>query len=116
MEFHWSLILMAVLYILAGFNHFKNPYFYEKIIPPALGNKRVINYLSGAAEIFLGLALFTPYQSWAAWGVIALLIAVFPANVYHLMLKGAGMKVPLWALWVRLPLQVVLIWWAYQYV
>lgn len=110
-----SLYIMAILYILAGINHFVNPRFYYKIIPPFFGNKPLINQLSGAAEIVLGVFLFTPWSSWAAWGIILLLIAVFPAHLYHLQQKGAGMKVPIWALWVRLPLQFVLMFWAYGY-
>ena len=110
-----SRYIMAIFYILAGVNHFISPKFYYKITPPFLKNKPLINQLSGGAEILLGLALFTPWYPWAAWGVILLLIAVFPANVYHLQQKGAGMKIPLWALWVRLPLQGALIYWAYLY-
>lgn len=110
-----SKYIMAVLYILAGANHFVSPKFYYKITPPFLKNKPLINWLSGGAEILLGALLFTAFSSWAAWGIIALLIAVFPANIYHLQQKGAGMKVPIWALWVRLPLQFVLIYWAYAF-
>lgn len=108
---------MSVLYILAGINHFLNPKIYERIIPPFFVYKKAINYLSGVAEIILGVGLLIPASSSnAALGIVILLIAVFPANIYHLMLKGAGMKVPVWTLWVRLPLQGVLIWWAWQYV
>ncbi len=110
-----SKYIMATLYILAGANHFVNPRFYYKIIPPFFKNKPLINQLSGAVEILLGILLFTSYSSWAAWGIIALLIAVFPANIYHLQQKGAGMKVPVWALWIRLPMQFLLIYWAYVF-
>ena len=110
-----SKYVMAVLYILAGVNHFVNPKFYYKITPPFLKNKPLINMISGGAEIILGVLLFTPFSPWAAWGIIALLIAVFPANIYHLQQKGAGMKIPIWGLWVRLPLQFVLIYWAYVF-
>ncbi|MEQ8686887.1 MAG: DoxX family protein [Imperialibacter sp.] len=112
----WDLYVMAVLYVLAGVNHFVNPTFYLRIIPPVLKYKQLINSVSGGTEIVLGVLLLTPYRSTAAVGVIGLLIAVFPANVYHLMQKGAGMKVPIWGLWLRLPLQGLLIWWAWQYV
>ncbi|MEQ9097829.1 MAG: DoxX family protein [Imperialibacter sp.] len=112
----WDLYVMAVLYVLAGVNHFVNPTFYLRIIPPVLKYKQLINSVSGGAEIVFGVLLLTPYRSTAAVAVIGLLIAVFPANVYHLMQKGAGMKVPIWGLWLRLPLQGLLIWWAWQYV
>ncbi len=115
MNFDVGMIIMAGLYIIAGLNHFINPKFYKRIIPPVFGNKDLINQVSGAAEILLAIGLFTPYRSLAAWGIVALLIAVFPANVYHLQQKGAGMKIPIWALWGRLPMQFLLIWWAYSY-
>ncbi len=109
-----SLILMALLYLGAGINHFRNPKVYERIVPSYFSNKKFINEASGVAEIMLGSGLLIPLtSSFAAWGVIVLLIAIFPANIYHLQQKGAGMKVPLWALWLRIPLQFVLIGWAY---
>lgn len=109
-------IIMGLLYIAAGANHFINPKFYLRIIPPILPFHEAINVVSGAAEIVLGILLLIPATSQlAAWGIVLLLIAVFPANVYHLTSGGAGMNVPIWALWVRLPLQGVLIWWAYLY-
>jgi uncharacterized membrane protein len=109
--------LMAAFYIYAGYSHFKNPRFFYKITPPFLKKwKEPINVIVGVAEILGGIGLLIPAtQSMAAWGIIALLIAVFPANIYHLTSKGAGMKIPLWGLWLRLPLQAVLIVWAYAY-
>ena len=105
---------MAVLYIAAGVNHFRMPAFYIRIIPPALPAKALINTVAGVAEIVLGLALLHPAsRSWAAWGVILLLIAIFPANVYHFTSGGAGMKIPSWALALRLPIQALLIAWAW---
>ncbi|SNS42924.1 Uncharacterized membrane protein [Ekhidna lutea] len=110
-----SLWIMAILYIIAGINHFVMPRFYEKIIPPFLGNKQMINWLSGAAEIILGVLLLIPeYTSFAAWGIMALLIVVFPANIYHFM-KGWQKKKLVWVLALRLPLQFVLVWWAYSF-
>lgn len=109
-----SLVVMAVFYIAAGINHFRTPEFYYRIIPPWLGSKKLINLLSGWAEVILGVALLIPsISTLAAWGVIALLIAVYPANIYHLQQRGAGMKVPMWALWVRLAFQAVFIAWAF---
>jgi uncharacterized membrane protein len=111
-----TLYLMALFYVAAGVNHFRSPRFYLQIIPPWLPKPEWINWISGAAEILLGILLIIPaFTSLAAWGVIALLIAVFPANIYHLWAKGAGMKIPLWFLWLRLPLQGLLVWWAYWY-
>lgn len=111
----WHLILMAGFYIAAGTNHFINPRIYERIIPAVFKFKKQINYISGFAEVMLGLMLLSEYKAEAAWGIILLLILIFPANVYHLQQKGSGMRIPLWVLWLRLPLQAVLILWAYQY-
>ena len=109
-------ILMGLLYIVAGANHFLNPKFYLRIIPPYLPYHNAINITSGAAEIILGILLLIPATSHlAAWGIILLLIAVFPANIYHLTSGGVGMNIPIWALWLRLPIQALLIWWAYLY-
>lgn len=112
----WHLYLMASLYTLAGINHFIKPGMYIKIIPPAFKNPRLINNLSGAAEIILGILLILPLTThFAAWGIIMLLIAIFPANLYMFQNKKAGFGLPRWILFVRLPLQIVLIYWAYQY-
>lgn len=110
-----SLWIMATLYIIAGINHFIMPGFYIKIIPPFLPKPKLINWISGLAEIFLGVLLFIPiYSSFAAWGIVALLIAVYPANIYHFQ-KGWRKKRMVWVLAFRLPLQFVLIWWAYSF-
>ena len=72
---------------------------------------------SGVAEIVLAIGLlFIRTKSWAAWGIIALLIAIFPANIYMLTASEKFKRIPLWVKWLRLPLQGVLIWWAWQYV
>jgi uncharacterized membrane protein len=119
MEFELKLALlyvMALFYFLAGVMHFVNPKFFLRIVPPKLPAKLTLVYISGIAEIVLGIGLIIPgTQSLAAWGVILLLIAVFPANIYQYMAKGAGMRVPQWALLIRLPLQFVLILWAFWY-
>jgi uncharacterized membrane protein len=105
---------MAIFFIAAGTNHFFNPAFYLAIIPPALPAPRLLNALSGAAEILLGALLLIPGLSrFAAWGLIVLLLVVFPANIYHFTSGGAGMDVPQWLLAARLPIQFVLIAWAY---
>lgn len=111
----YSLYLMAAVYGLAGIWHFVRPAFYLRIMPPYLPAHRALVFWSGVAELGLGVALLIPaLRTWAAWGVIALLIAVFPANVY--MATGQKFqKLPAWVRWGRLPLQGVLIWWAYQY-
>ncbi|XDD49656.1 motility protein [Leptospira sp. WS92.C1] len=107
---------MAVFYIFAGLNHFLNSPFYLKMIPPYLPYHSLLTYVSGIAEIVLGLTLFLqPLRKLACYGIIALLIAVLPANVYMLQaaLAGTDFGVPIWALYVRLPFQLVFIFWAW---
>ncbi|PXY44127.1 DoxX family protein [Flavobacterium hydrophilum] len=112
----WHLYLMAFLYIVAGINHFRSPEMYIKIIPPYFSNPRLLNIFSGAAEIILGILLALPFLThFAAWGIIALLIAVFPANLFMYQNKKAGFGLPKWILLLRMPLQLLLILWAYQY-
>lgn len=116
MSLPWHLYLMALLYLLAGVNHFRNPRLYEKIIPPYFKNKKLINQLSGLAEIVLAITLCIPMLTpYAAWGVILLLLAVFPANIHMFLDKKASLGLPQWVLFLRLPLQFVLIFWAYEY-
>ena len=110
-----SLWVMAAFYLAAGINHFINPKFYLKIIPPTLPYPEWLNWISGAAEILLAVALVIPdLQALASWGIILLLIAVFPANVYH-FIKGWRKKKMVLVLALRLPLQALLIWWAYGF-
>ncbi len=109
-------ILMAVFYIFAGVNHFRNPAFYLRMMPPYLPAHEWLNYISGAAEILLGVLLLVPRSTrWAAWGVIALLIAVFPANLHMALHPEQFADVPRIALYLRLPVQLLLILWAYWY-
>ncbi|MFH6992489.1 MauE/DoxX family redox-associated membrane protein [Flavobacterium sp. FlaQc-48] len=116
MNLPWHLYLMAVLYIIAGLNHFWNPGMYIRIIPPYFSNPKLLNTLSGAAEIILGILLLFPATShFAAWGIIALLIAVFPSNIFMYQKKKGPFSLLKFILLIRLPLQIVLIFWAYLY-
>ncbi|PAM95463.1 DoxX family protein [Flavobacterium sp. IR1] len=116
MSLPWHLYLMAFLYLIAGINHFKNPGMYIRIIPPFFPNPKLLNSLSGIAEIILGILLIIPATTClAAWGIIALLIAVFPANVYMFYKKKGGFSVLKLILLLRIPLQIPLILWAYLY-
>nr|WP_294925770.1 DoxX family protein [uncultured Flavobacterium sp.] len=116
MDLPWHLYLMASLYIIAGINHFRSPGMYIRIIPPYFSNPKLVNILSGAAEIILGFLLMFPFLShFAAWGIIALLIAVFPANLFMYQNKKASFGLPKWILLLRMPVQLLFILWAYQY-
>lgn len=108
---------MAAVYLAAGANHFIKPEYYLKVMPPYLPFHEILNYVSGAAEIILAIMLcFPATRSLAAWGVIALLIAVFPANIYMFQARETVFSdLPAWALAARLPMQAVLALWAYWY-
>ena len=109
-------ILLAILLIAAGANHFFNAPFYLRIMPPYLPRPLLLVYLSGLAEVLLGGLLLVPgFTRAAAWGVVALLIAVFPANLHMAVNPGLYPEYGEAALWARLPLQLLLIAWAYWY-
>ncbi|GAB4015331.1 DoxX family protein [Spirosoma koreense] len=110
-----SLYIQAFVYIAAGLNHFLNPKMYLAIMPPYLPAHPFLVSVSGVAEVVLGLGLLLPAtRSLSAWGLILLLVAVFPANVY-MATSNRFRKFPAWLRWARLPLQGGLIWWAYQF-
>lgn len=110
-----SLYVMSFLYVVAGILHFVRPQTYLRIMPPSIPAPLTMVHLSGVAELVLGLALLVPsLRSWAAWGIILLLIAVFPAN-WYMATSGKFASIPAWILWARLPLQGVLIYWAYTF-
>lgn len=110
-----SLYVAGLLFTLAGILHFTKERFFMKAMPPYIPFHKVMVQLSGIAEIALGIALlFPPTRVYAAWGLILLLIAVFPANIY-MATSGRFQYIPQVLLWLRLPLQLVLIWWVYQY-
>jgi len=106
----------AVFWIAAGANHFFNTPFYVSIMPPYLPWHLALVYISGLAEIGLGvLLLFERWSVLAGWGLIALLIAVFPANIHMALHPELYTYASPFGLWLRLPLQGVLIVWAYWY-
>lgn len=108
--------LFGILFILAGINHFVKTDFYVAIMPPYLPWHLELVYLSGVLEVLLGAMLLVPkFTVLAAWGLIALLIAVFPANVHMAMHPELYPSIPAIALWLRLPLQGVLVAWAYWF-
>ena len=111
--------VMAVFYVLAGVNHFINAQHYMPMMPPYLPWHAALVFFSGVAELGLGIAVLIPsLRRIAAWGIILLLIAIFPANLHialhNIPLFGATEGAGVWN-WVRLPLQGVLILWAWWY-
>ncbi|HKV06663.1 MAG TPA: MauE/DoxX family redox-associated membrane protein [Thermoanaerobaculia bacterium] len=108
--------IFGLLFVLAGIAHFVRPDVYMKIMPPYLPWHRELVYLSGFFEIVLGVLFLIPrFTAPAAWGLIALLIAVFPANLHMARHAELYPGIPPVLLWLRLPLQGLLIAWAYAY-
>ena len=106
--------LFGLGFVAAGLNHFLMTAFYVSIVPPYLPYPSALVVVSGLAEIGLGaLLLFRRWAPLAAWGLIALLIAVFPANLHMALHPEQFPYAPAALLWLRLPLQAVLIAWAY---
>ena len=108
--------MATVFFVVAGANHFVNPAPYLGMMPAEIpvGWHGALNVLSGTAEILGGLGLILPAtRRLAAWGLILLLIAVFPANINMAVndLPLGTTRVPSWLLWARLPLQVVMVAW-----
>jgi uncharacterized membrane protein len=116
-----SRIALAAFFGAAGANHFANPRSYEAIVPPSLASrKREINVISGAAELAGALAVLHPAaRRPGRWWLLALLVAVFPANVHMAVspeqVPGLDLsKIPRWALWARLPLQPLAMLWVWR--
>ena len=109
-----SIIIMSLFYIMAGTNHFINPDWYVPIVPPILPFKTAIVYISGILEIILGTLLIFPKRRFiASWGLILLLVAVYPANIYVALTNGEVMDTTPLIAWGRLPFQFVFIALAY---
>ncbi|MCO5247444.1 MAG: DoxX family protein [Chitinophagales bacterium] len=112
-----SKYIFASLFILTGVLHFAYPKVYMKIMPEYLPVHKALVLLSGVAEIVCGLLLFfSGTQTLGAYASIALLIAVFPANIEMTRKYYVKKKKGFWLTVLRLPLQFVLIWWAFQFV
>lgn len=113
----FSRSMLTVFFVMAGTSHLLAPPAYLTIMPPYLPWPSQLVALSGIAEILGGLGvLLAPTRKWAGWGLIVLLIAVFPANVQALStgMIVHGYQVPIWMLWLRLPFQLVLLGWVYR--
>jgi uncharacterized membrane protein len=107
--------LLAFFMILAGLNHFINPDIYLQIMPSYLPWPLFLIYLSGVLETLFGILLCVPVLSKiAAWGLIVVLIGIFPANI-NMALHSDNFDISSFLLWLRLPLQGLLIAWAYRY-
>lgn len=107
--------VLAIFFVVAGANHFRSPAIYLGMMPPWLPWPETLNLIAGAAELLGGIGLLVPWaRRFSGWGLIALLVAVFPANL-HVALQGAmpGTNFSPRVLWVRLPFQAVFIAWVW---
>ena len=101
-----SLFGISVFFIYFGIDHFINPEFYLSIMPPIFPLHLEAVYLSGLFEILGGVGvLIARTRSIAGWGLLALLIAVYPANIYMALTPEAFPDISLFALYFRLALQ-----------
>ena len=109
-----SVYVMAIFYIIVGIKHFQDPSWFVQIVPPILPYKYELVYISGFFEVLLGILLMIPrFQSIAAKGLIALLICVYPANIYLAQTNGVALGISPLIAWGRLPFQFFFIGLAY---
>ncbi len=111
-------VVLGIVFIGAGFNHFIHPDFYLPLIPPYLPWHGFLNIASGILEIGLGLGVLLPrFRRWAAMGIIILMILFVPAHIYMIQMDGCipgSFCVAAWVVWVRLVvLQPLIIGWAW---
>ena len=110
-----NLLGLSVFFIYFGVDHFINPDFYLSIMPPSFPLHLEAVYISGLFEILGGIGvLLSKTRKLAGWGLFALLIAVYPANIYMALTPEAFPEIPLSALYFRLILQFLFFYWAYS--
>jgi len=107
-------LLLAALFLFAGTVHLRNPGLFMQVMPPAIPWPMGCILFSGVCELLGGLGLLIPVrpiQLLSGWGLTLLLLAVFPANIYMAVdnVRVNGHLIPAWLLWLRLPLQPLLI-------
>ena len=109
------LIGLAAFFINVGIDHFVNPDFYLSIMPPAFPLHIEAVYISGVFEILGGIGVLIPkFRRFSGWGLVALLIAVYPANIYMAISPDTFPDIPVSALYFRLVLQFIFFYWAYS--
>ena len=111
-----SIIVMAILYFLAGLNHFRDPQFYLDIMPSFFPIKEILNFVSGGMEVVLAIGLFSvSTRKISAYLIILLLISFFVVHIAHLfrtpdIYNELGKAAP----YLRIVFQFVFIYWAYK--
>ena len=109
-----ALLALSAFFAVAGANHFVNPDFYVEIMPPYLPAHLELVYVSGSFEILGGIGVLVPgVRALAGWGLVLLLVAVFPANLHMALHPELFSDLPPFALYARLPFQVIFVAWAY---
>jgi uncharacterized membrane protein len=112
----WGLNGMAIMYIIAGVMHFIKPKAYLRVMPRFLPAHKLLVLLSGIAEIILGIALFfEAVRNMAIIGIVLMLISFLLVHFNMLRGEKEAAGVPKWILILRIPIQFVLIWWAFYY-
>jgi uncharacterized membrane protein len=110
-----SRALLGFFFIGSGVNHFLIPKAYRQIVPPGIGDPATLVTVSGVAEVLAGVGVFLPAtRRLSGLGLIALLAAIFPANMHMARNPEKFHKIPRWALYGRLPLQPLAMVWAWR--
>jgi uncharacterized membrane protein len=107
--------IFASIFLVSGVLHFVTPQPFIRIVPPVFPQPKMLVLISGGAELLGGIGLLIPhFRRPAAYGLALLLVAVFPANIYMAVahIPAAGVFGNRWLQWLRLPIQLPLIWWA----
>ena len=110
--------IFASIFLVSGILHFLTPKPFVQIVPPMFPQPRALVAISGGAEILGAIGLLLPrFRRPAGYGLAALLVAVFPANIYMAVahIPATGVLGERWLQWLRLPIQIPLIWWALHY-
>ena len=116
MNYSWHFLLMSIIYILAGIMHFTKPKVYLRIMPRYLPYHKILVVLSGIAEILLGISLLiAPLKDLAVYGIITMLAIFLTVHFYMLSEEKASAGIPAWILFLRIPLQFGLMYWAFSY-
>ncbi|MGI4755865.1 MAG: DoxX family protein [Janthinobacterium lividum] len=111
-----GLVVQSLFYIAGGINHFWHSRMYTAIMPPHYDHPLALVQVSGIAEILGGVGLMVPAtRRLSAWGIVAMLLVYFDVHIYMAQTPDRFAPIPAWALYVRLPLQLVLIAWAWHY-
>jgi len=114
--YYVGLVLMGIFYIGAGLNHFLSSQPYVAVVPPYIPEAALMVAISGAAEILGGIGVLVPRtRAFSAWGLTLMLITFLPVHINMCMHPDHFPTIPLWAIWIRLPLQMPLIAWAWYY-